>query len=179
LPRYLEEAHQIPLVERGQMASLPILVGIVGMLSGGWITDALTRRIGIRWGRALPMALTRFGAMAAYLVVPLLDSPWAIIAAFCAMAAASDLGVPSVWAFMQDVGGRNVGAILGWGNMWGNLGAALSPIILNKIVEANGWDAGFLACAAAYAMAGIAALGVNATILVVRPTVRQTPNAAD
>lgn len=82
LPRYLEEAHSVPLLERGRMASLPILVGMAGMLSGGWITDALTRRLGVRWGRALPMSLTRFGAMAAFMVATLLDSPWTVIAPF-------------------------------------------------------------------------------------------------
>ncbi len=169
LPRFLEEVHHVPILERGLMASMPILVGIAGMLSGGWITDALTRRLGLCWGRVLPMSLTRFGAMAAYIVSTWLDSPWAVIAALCAVAAMSDLGVPSVWAFMQDVGGRNVGAVLGWGNMWGNLGAAVSPHMLDAIVGSTGsWNNGFLALAAAYAVSGCAALGVDPRIPVVK-----------
>ena len=41
------------------------LAGIAGMFLGGCLTDSLTRRIGLRWGRALPMALTRFVAAGA------------------------------------------------------------------------------------------------------------------
>jgi nitrate/nitrite transporter NarK len=80
-----------------------------------------------------------------------------------------DMGTPSIWAFMQDVGGRNVGSVLGWGNMWGNIGAAVSPFILNQLAESHGWNAAFLACAAAFFISGVAALGVDATIPIAPP----------
>ena len=54
------------------------------------------------------------------------------------MAFLVDLGIPSIWAFAQDVGGRHVGAALGWGNMWGNLGAAASPVALQIIRDQAG-----------------------------------------
>jgi len=133
-----------------------------GMLAGGWLTDRLTRALGLRWGRRLPMALTRFVAMSAYIACLFLDSPWAMTLAFCVVAVATDLGTASVWAFKQDIGGRYVGAVLGWGNMWGNVGAAVSPLLLSWVIE-DSWDLGFLMCAAAFALAGIAALGVDAT----------------
>ena len=146
------------------MASVPLFVGWFGMLGGGWLTDVLTRRLGLRWGRGLPMSLTRFVAMAAFLVVLLPMSPWAATICFAVVAFATDLGVPSVWAYMQDVGGRHVGSILGWGNMWGNLGAAVSPLIVGWMVaQHNNWDAAFMTCAAAYLISGLSALGVDAT----------------
>jgi ACS family glucarate transporter-like MFS transporter len=162
-PRYLAEVHRVPVLERGWMASLPLLVGMAGMLAGGWVTDGLTRRVGLRWGRALPMGLTRFAGAAAFAACLLLDSPWAVTVALCAVAISTDLGVPAVWAFMQDVGGRYVGAVLGWGNMWGNVGAAVSPVLLNLAISAGRWDACFLACAVAFLVAGVAALGIDAT----------------
>jgi MFS family permease len=82
------------------------------------------------------------------------------------VALATDLGTPSVWAYSQDVGGRHIGAVLGWGNMWGSLGAALSPLVLNAVVLHWGWPAVFLTCAAAFLLAGISALGVDATMSV-------------
>ena len=57
---YLDEVHHVPTLEHGLMAGLPVLVGTVGMFLGGWLTDWLTRHIGLRWGRGLPMAITRF-----------------------------------------------------------------------------------------------------------------------
>jgi sugar phosphate permease len=167
LPRYLDEVHHVPVIERGWMASLPVLVGMVGMLGGGWLTDYLTRRMGLRWGRCLPLALTRFVAMSAFLVCLGLDSPWPATVAFCVVAISTDLGTPAVWAFMQDTGGRHVGSILGWGNMWGNLGSALSPVVVTWLVDpekGGSWNAGFLACAAAFLIAGVASLGIDASI---------------
>jgi MFS family permease len=164
LPRYLEVVQKVPVVQRGWMTGLPVLVGMVGMFTGGWLTDRLTRWFGLRWGRCLPMTLTRFVAVAAYVACIWLRSPWPVTAALAVVAVATDLGTPAVWAFMQDVGGRHVGSVLGWGNMWGNFGAALSPYVLILVVKTWGWDALFLTCAGAYLVAGIAAVGVDATI---------------
>jgi hypothetical protein len=76
----------------------------------------------------------------------------------------TDLGVPAVWAYGQDVGGRHVGSVLGWGNMWGNLGAAVTPPLLIWIIGDSGrWDLAFLTCCGAFILSGLAALGVDAT----------------
>ncbi|MBW3538700.1 MAG: MFS transporter [Planctomycetes bacterium] len=178
LPRYLIDVHQLPILERGLMASIPPLVGIFGMLCGGWLTDRLTARFGLRWGRRLPMMATRFTAAFGYGLVLWLStlsgesgsfftSPWAYTAAFSIVALSTDMGTGAVWAFKQDVGGRYVGSILGWGNMWGNLGAAVSPLIydfyLGEHPEVDDWNNMFLVCLGAFVISGLCALGVDAT----------------
>jgi len=79
-----------------------------------------------------------------------------------------DIGNPSTWAFMQDVGGRNTATIFGWGNMWGNFGAALSAIMVPVLLtygtsSGSGEKLVFLACAGAFFIAGLAAMGMDAT----------------
>ena len=120
----------------------------------------------------MPLALSRFVSAAAFVAVVWCDDPWLIIFLLGTVAFFSDLGVPAIWAFNMDVGGRNVGFILGWGNMWGNLGAALSPIALNQVVahflKTSGdvgyaWDAVFVICGGVFFLVGIASLGVDAT----------------
>jgi MFS family permease len=163
LPRYLADAHNVATEERGWMSATPIFVGMFGMLAGGWVTDRLTRHVGLRWGRSLPLAFSRFAAMLAFIAAALLDAPWPVTLALSVVAISTDLGTPSTWAFMQDVGGKHVGSILGWGNMWGNFGAALSPWVLNKVIGDSGhWPACFLTCASAYLLSGLCALGVDA-----------------
>jgi len=157
-------AHNVPVVQRGWMAALPVVIGMVGMLYGGWLTDRLTRAYGLRWGRRLPWSLSRFSAMAAFLACVWWDSPWAVTAALCVAALSTDLGTASVWAFNQDVGGRHVGSVLGWGNMWGSVGAAVSTGLLAGVGADVAWSDGFVACAGAYLLAGVAALGVDATV---------------
>jgi len=58
--------------------------------------------------------------------------------------------------------------VLGWSNMWGNFGAALSPTIFGAIVGSflevgTGWTAAFAFCAVLNVVAGIAAIGVSAS----------------
>jgi nitrate/nitrite transporter NarK len=162
--RYLSDEHHVPVILRGWMTAIPILMGIVGMLYGGWLTDRLTRSMGLFWGRCLPMSATRFVAMVAFGACIFLDSSWAVTIALGVVAMATDLGTPAIWAFMQDTGGKYVGSALGWGNMWGNFGAFLSPIVLGLIIEKAGWNTMFLICAAAFLISGIAAFGVDARI---------------
>jgi ACS family glucarate transporter-like MFS transporter len=162
LPDYLAEEFSVPIEARGSMAGIPLLVGSVGMLGGGWLTDALTRRLGVRWGRAAPNGLSKIVSAAAFLACLRLPSAWGVVAAMAVMAVATDLAVPSVWAFSQDVGGRHAGAAMGWSNMWGNLGAALSPVVLAAAREAGGWDLAFLTAAGSFLLAGVAAMMVDA-----------------
>jgi len=168
LPRYLMEVHHVPILERSWMVSVPALAGIAGMFLGGYLTDRLTRQIGVRWGRALPMALTRFGAAGAYLACLWIKSPWMAAAAFAVAFFFTDLGVSAVWAFMQDVGGKHVGTILGWGNMWGNIGSAFANPLYNVILGSqpatDDWNTLFVVCAATFAVSGLAALGINASV---------------
>src|SRR5262249_17973504 len=103
LPRYLVDAHGVAVAERGWRAVTPTGIGILGMFCGGWLTDRLVRGVGLRWGRRIPMSLTRFSAVAAYLSCLWLRSPWAVVAALAVVALSVDLGTASVWAFIQDV----------------------------------------------------------------------------
>jgi MFS family permease len=169
LPRYLTRVHHVPIERLGWLQATPLAVGCVGMLLGGWLTDRLTRSLGRRWGRALPLALSRFVAMSAFLVCTLGLNAYAVTAVLCVVAFATDLGTSCVWAYSQDVGGRHVGSVLGWGNMFGNIGAALSPLLLEEVIGPGNWDLAFLTCALAFLLSGLCALGVNASIPIVPP----------
>ena len=163
LPRYLFDVQRVPFEQRSLMASVVMFVGWAGMLSGGVLTDRLTAQFGRRWGRALPVGMSRFVAMGAFLLVLLEPSPWTATALFALVAFSTDLGSPAVWAFNQDVGGRYIASVLGWGNMWGNLGAALSILLQERIVANWGWNAAFLTCATGFLISGVCGLLVDAS----------------
>ncbi|RPI88138.1 MAG: MFS transporter [Planctomycetaceae bacterium] len=166
LPRYLIEVHEVPILKRSFMVSLLPLAGVAGMFLGGRLTDWLVGKIGLRWGRALPMGLTRFGIAAAYLACLTADSAWWAVGFLACAFFCVDLGVGAVWAYMQDVGGKHVGSILGWGNMWGNIGAAVAPQLYNLILGEHPtiaqWNTLFVVCALAAVVSGVAALLIDA-----------------
>jgi len=177
LSRYLMDAHNVPILERGTMAMTPVLIGMLGMMSGGKVTDMMAERFGVKWGRRIPIAGSRVVAMLAYLccigittILPLdstLNTPWVFVALFSVVAFSTDFGTPSSWAFTQDIGGRQVGSVLGWGNMWGNLGAAVSPLIydfyLGETPGLREWNMMFAVCAGAFLFSGVCGLLMDAT----------------
>lgn len=165
LPIYLEKVHHVEIIQRGNWTSMPMTAGMVGMLLGGRLTDWLALKLGIRWGRALPMGLTRFGAAAAYIGCIFTNDPWIATLLCCVVAFFQDLGVAATWAFVQDAGGRYVAVMLGFGNMWGNIGAAMAPqfYVLALDWGRNDWNVCFLMCASAMVISGTAAIFIDAT----------------
>lgn len=164
LPRYLDETYQVPLKMRGTMVTVALAVGWFGTLSGGHATDWLMQRISLRWSRVLPIMISRFTAMGAYIALCLFDvSPWGAVALFSVVAFSTDFGSPAMWAFNQDIGGKHVGSVLGWGNMWGNLGAAIAPSLMIFMIgkDVHNWNMAFITCAIAFLIAGLASLCVN------------------
>lgn len=176
---YLEKGHGLTGAEKGTWTSLPLFVGLLGMIAGGFVTDALTKRLGLRWGRAVPIGTSLFVCSTACVVASLTTDYRLVVAMLCVMAVFVDLGVPAVWAFAQDIGGRHTGAALGWANMWGNLGAAASPVLLGAVQRhfavpgesTSGWPAAFAVCAGTFLCAAVAGLCLNAS----QPLVKEEP----
>jgi MFS family permease len=67
-----------------------------------------------------------------------------------------------MWAYGQDVGGKHVGSVVGWANMWGNFGAACSSLVLGYLAAQAGWAVAFIVCGVIQLIAAVAALGINA-----------------
>jgi sugar phosphate permease len=167
-PTYLLEQHQVPILERGTMVMVPFLVGFPGMLLGGIVTDKLVSLVGVRWARRLPWIIAKSIAVGAFAVCPLLDSPWAVTAMMATVAFCVDFGNPASWAFTQDVGGKHVGSVLGFGNMWGNLGAAVSPILLAWIFVTYSYSHMFYTCAGLFTISTICSFFIDAETPVIR-----------
>lgn len=163
-PDYLEKEHNLTGDIKGYWASWPLTVGIAGMFVGGFLTDSLTKRVGLRWGRALPIGVSLFLCSAGYAISAIATDYRLVVAMLCVMTVFVDVGVPSIWAFAQDIGGRHVGPALGWANMWGNIGAAICPLLLGFMQREFGWSAVFATCAVSFAGAAVCGLLLNATV---------------
>lgn len=164
LPKYLKDRFGAGVEDVGRMQTVALAIGCLGMALGGLFADLMYRTLGPRWGRSVPLAVVMVACAVTYLSATMLPSAWAVIVALGLMAFLVDLANPTIWAFAQDVGGRYVGASLGWGNMLGNFGAATSPVLLQIVRDSYGWDMAFLVCAWSFVLAGVCAAGLNALI---------------
>jgi MFS family permease len=171
LSDYFKTAHHVNDKTNGDISTLTLTFGVPALLVGGYLTDLCTRRLGVRYGRLVPMVSTRFLAAGIFLSCLGTDNLTILVVLLGLMIFFNDAGLPSMWAWAQDVGGRQVAPILGWANMWGNFGAALQPLLLLlvKQIDANkdGREA-FIASSIAFALSGVLALGVNCEKPVVR-----------
>lgn len=138
------------------------------MLLGGLVTDKLVSLVGVRWARRIPWIGSKAIAVVAFAISPLLPSPWLVTAMMATVAFCVDFGNPASWAFTQDVGGKHVGSVLGFGNMWGNLGAAVSPILLIWISVNYSWTHMFYTCAGLFTVSTICCFFIDAATPVIR-----------
>ena len=170
------------------LVMMPNLIGICGGFLGGRWVDWLLPRIGLKWSRSLPPIITRFIAAGGYGMClyfasqpagSALNSPWAFTAAFCLIYFSVDLGQSAFWAYAQDAGGKYVGSVLGWGNMWGNLGAAFGPLLYNYLLGENPtsaeWNNLFWLGLIAFVFAGVATFGLDAS----KPVFEEGPETAE
>jgi MFS family permease len=175
LPTYLAEGKRIEAVQGAKIVTLSLGVGMFGQLAGGWLCDEATRRIGLRWGRVLPMCMASVVAGLAYLGC-LAASSVSVLVACCALVSfATDVANPGVWAFTQDVGGRATAAAAGWSNMWGNFGASISAMMVPHLLKTgvsseSGQRMVFIACASSFFLAAVAYCGMDAT----KPLLRES-----
>jgi ACS family glucarate transporter-like MFS transporter len=168
MPTFLKEVKGLSEVAVGWMATVALMAGFVGNLAGGWFTDAMVRRYGLRLGRMIPMVTTRIPAALAYLVCLRLNSAWGCVAMFAMVAAMTDLGMPAAWGYAQDVGGRNIAAVFAWPNMFGNIGAGITPkalVLINSRFDPNhNYHASLIFLAIAFLLSSVVAMGIRADV---------------
>lgn len=169
MPKFLSSAKGLDEKTSGVYSSLALLAGgFAGMMAGGWLTDVLTKRLGLRQGRMIPLVWSRLAGGAAYLLCLALDSPMVAVIAFATVAAMTDISIPATWAYIQDVGGRSIASSYAWPNMWGNFGAGLTPSIIiwiNRHFDPQGnWHASLVFLALAFLLSGFAAYWIRADV---------------
>jgi len=166
LPDYLKKVMHLNEGMSGIITTGALFIGIVALPLGGIMTDYITRHHGKRLGRMLPMSVTKFAAAACYMLAMWTDSPWGMAIAFGLVAFFADIGLPAMWTFMQDISGKHQAQLFGWGNMWGNFGAAIMPVLFTAVLKSydtnNDYHEGVWLCAGAFVLAGVFALFVNA-----------------
>ena len=141
LPSYLLERHGFNISGMALFAGLPLLVSMPGDLLGGWLTDRLCIRYGLRVGRC------GLGGIAYVLVGCCLIAAAAVgtpVLAAVLIAAATGLTMftlGAAWGTVMEIGGNHVGVVGGTMNSIGNLVAMLNPLIVAYSVAWFGsWD---------------------------------------
>lgn len=140
-PTYLKEVHKVSLTSAGLLSSLPLLGVVVGGATGGWMCDWIEQRSGskrlARQGVGIiSHTLCGLLILAAQYVV----DPTGAVLLISLGSAIFALGSSGSYAINMDLGGSRSATIFALMNMCGNIGAAISPIVVGVFIQRLGWS---------------------------------------
>jgi len=162
-PKYLNEHRGFNLTQMGMYASLPLLAGAAGDLLGGTVSDRCARRFGNLKVARRAVALAGF-LVAAVFILPatFTHHSTASVLYSCVAVFGLEVTVGVSWAIPLDIGGDYAGSVASVMNTFGNLGSAVSPVLLAYLVGMYGWNMPFLVCSALCIGGATLSLGINA-----------------
>jgi sugar phosphate permease len=156
LPTYLRNARHLELEKSAILGMLPLFFGGVGAFVSGVVSSHLNRWTGdSAKTRRLIAYVGLAGASAMLLLVTRLGNPLSAMLAMGLACFCNDLVMPQSWGACMDIGGKYAGTLSGTMNMFGNLGGAVSPLVIGYLLRLthSNWDITFYTSAAVYALA--------------------------
>jgi MFS family permease len=156
LPTYLAEQRGFQKESLSVFSGLPMLLSVFGDISGGAVTDFMTRRFGLRLGRCV-VGFAGYAVAGAAMVASVFTSTPVLAALLIAVAvAASMFTLSASWAACMDIGCEHTAILAAAMNTTGQAGAILSPVIAGWIVTAfANWQAPLLIMGGLYALSAI------------------------
>jgi sugar phosphate permease len=148
LPSYLVEHRSFTLLKVGFLASLPLFAMVIGDTVGGLATDWLLKKTGSTKFARRSVAIVGLLGCAAF-IVPAAFTNDAYTAVFCLTGAGFFLEctIGPAWSVPMDCGGKYSGTVSGMMNMAGNIGGALSPVVMGFFFQHEDWQTPFVIAA--------------------------------
>jgi ACS family glucarate transporter-like MFS transporter len=163
LPTYLKESRGFSVSLAGWISGGILLTGALGSFLGGRLTDHLVKTRGLRVGRRVGM-ITLPIAGALLVAAAQIDNPVVASLLLAATLGVADLNVSSCWSMCHDVGGESAGTVSGAMNTFGNIGGAISPLVVGYAVQGwNSWTVPFYVTAGVYVMGGFLTFLIDPT----------------
>ena len=126
-------------------SGLPLLLSVFGDISGGALTDFMTRRWGLRIGRCA-VSIAGYAVAGAAMFLSVFSETPAVAASLIAVAvAASMFTLSASWATCIDIGGEHTAVVSASMNTTGQIGSILSPVVAGWVVTRfSNWQAPLL-----------------------------------
>ena len=162
-PKYLTDTHNMSLTQMGLFASAPLAAGVLGDMAGGYVSDKLVHRIGLKWARR-SVAIIGFlvGGLTILLAINIAD-PVASVAAFALAVFALELTVGVSWAVALDMGDEFAGSVSAVMNTAGNLGGTGAAVATGYLVTAYNWNTAFAVLAVLGLISAALFFGIDAS----------------
>nr|WP_263314689.1 MFS transporter [Mammaliicoccus sp. Marseille-Q6498] len=140
LPTYIHEVYHVEFKKMGLIAGAPWLAMFVVIMLCGTISDKILSSGKSKFVARGFIAITGFivSGIALYLSLHTNDLYMNILW-FCVCLAGVGASMGMSWATATDLGRNFAGTVSGWMNLWGNIGALLSPLLAGFFADKIGW----------------------------------------
>jgi MFS family permease len=135
LPTYLAEQRGFAKTELAVFSGLPLLLSVVSALSGGVITDFLSKKFGLQIGRTGIGVIGYLIAGSAMLMAANEQNGRSAAIILAAAFAASMIPLASHWACAIEIGKENAGVLSATMNTVGQVGSLTSPLVAAYLVD--------------------------------------------
>jgi ACS family glucarate transporter-like MFS transporter len=156
LPTYLAEQRGFQKESLSFFSGLPLLLSVFGDISGGAVTDFMTRRFGLRLGRS-GVAVAGYALAGLAMFCSVISTTPMMAATLIAVAvAASMFTLSASWAACIDIGGEHTGVLSAAMNTTGQFGSILCPIVTGWVVaHFSNWQTPLLIMGGLYAASAV------------------------
>jgi ACS family glucarate transporter-like MFS transporter len=158
---YLAKVRGLDLKTSALYSTLPPIAIVICSLSGGALSDALTKAYGKRIGRCALACVALLLCALILIVGSHVASPALASIVLSSGVGALYLAQSSYWSISADIGGTSAGFVSGFMNMGAQFGGALTAWLTPVIAQRFGWTSSFFTAALLSAMGGIAWLLVR------------------
>ena len=164
LPTYLIQELGFSTMAGGAFAALPFVLAGAADVGGGWLTDRLSQRYGLRAGRSYLGFVAFFTCGSLLFLSTLIDGAVAKAILLALALASADFGLSAAWAVCSDIAPDHAGVMTGWMNTFGNLGGFIGPLVVGyAIARWQSWTISFYIAAVIYVVGALAWLVIDPT----------------
>ncbi len=153
---YLNSVRGLNLKSSAFYGMLPFIAMAVCAPLGGWISDHLSRRYGMRRGRCA-VASVAIGLASVFIALgPHAQDPRLASIILAGGAGALYVSQSMYWSVTSEIAGASSGAVSGVMNMGNQIGGVITASLSPWIAKEFGWTASFAAAAALCLVGGLA-----------------------
>jgi len=137
-PTFMEEGRGFAKSELTYAVAVPFLMSMIGNISGGYLSDKLSAKYGLKTGRKL-LGVSGLAVSAIFMFLAgFIPGKLQVFIFLSLCFGIIDLMLPSAWAICLDVGKKYAGAVSGAMNTAGNIGGFACASVFGYLVDATG-----------------------------------------
>jgi MFS transporter, ACS family, glucarate transporter len=137
-PTFMEKGRGFGIKELNWAVAVPFMMSMIGNISGGYLTDHLSKKYGLKFGRRI-MGVSGLALSSVFMFLAAFIPGKIQVFIFLSLCfGVIDMMLPSAWAVCLDVGKKFSGAVSGAMNTAGNIGGFVCASLFGYLVKATG-----------------------------------------